>query len=140
MSRLVIDCSVSAVWCLTDESSEVADKILKLLANDEAIVPSLWITEMANVLVTAERRGRITPADSTRALELLQNLPIRIDSADIMTLNACRLLAREHDLSAYDAAYLELAQRAGLPLATMDHSLAAAARRSGVPLLPTLGQ
>lgn len=140
MSRFVLDCSVSAAWCLSDESSELAEKILHRLANEDALVPSLWIVEMANVLVTAERRGRITPADASRAVELLLSLPIRIESADMQTLNASRLLAREFSLSAYDASYLELAQRAGLPLATMDRTLSMAAERCGVPLLSAPAQ
>jgi predicted nucleic acid-binding protein len=136
LSRFVLDCSVSAAWCLIDESSEAAEKILHRLARDEAVVPPLWISEMVNVLLMAERRGRITPADASRAVELVVSLPIRVESADLRTLNASRLLAREYDLSAYDASYLELAQREGLPLATMDQTLSRAARRCGVPLLP----
>ena len=136
MSRFVLDCSVSAAWCLSDESSEEAEKILYRLAGEEAVVPPLWIAEMANVLVMAERRGRITPADASRAVELILSLPIQIEFADLRTLNASRLLAREYELSAYDASYLELAQRAGLPLATMDRTLSTAARKCGVPVLP----
>ncbi|MFZ0929590.1 MAG: type II toxin-antitoxin system VapC family toxin [Syntrophobacteraceae bacterium] len=136
MSRFVLDCSVSAAWFLSDESSEAAEKILHRLADEEAVVPPLWIAEMANVLVMAERRGRIAPADASRAVELVMSLPIQVEFADLRTLNASRLLAREYDLSAYDASYLELAQRAGLPLATMDRILSTAARRCGVPVLP----
>ncbi len=136
MSRFVLDCSVSAAWCLSDESSEAAEKILYRLAGEEAVVTPLWIAEMANVLVMAERRGRITPADASRAVELVLSLPIQVEFADLRTLNASRLLAREYELSAYDASYLELAQREGLPLATMDRTLSMAARRCGVPVLP----
>jgi len=136
LNRFVLDCSVSAAWCLSDENSEAAEKILDRLAGEEAVVPPLWIAEMANVLVMAERRGRITPADASRAVELVLSLPIQIEFTDLRTLNASRLLAREYELSAYDASYLELAQRAGLPLATMDRTLAMAARRCGVPVLP----
>ena len=131
----VLDCSVSAAWCLPDESSEAAKKIFYRLAGEDALAPPLWIVEMANVLVVAERRGRITPADASRAIELMQSLPIRVDSVDLRTVNGTRLLAREYRLSAYDASYLELAQRAGLPLATVDRDLSMAAGKCGVPLL-----
>ncbi len=91
---------------------------------------------MANVFLVAERRGRITPADASRAVELILSLPIRVEFADLLTLNASRLLAREYELSAYDASYLELAQREGIPLATMDQTLSRAAGKCGVPVLP----
>jgi predicted nucleic acid-binding protein len=136
LSGFVLDCSVSAAWCLKDETSEAAGKILQRLAHEEALVPSVWTVEMANVLVAAERKGRITPSDARRAIELVLSLPIKVESADLRRLNACRLLAREHGLSAYDAAYLELAQRAGLPLATMDRALSTAASNCGVPCCP----
>ena len=83
MSRFVLDCSVSAAWCLSDEGSEAAEHILHRLANDEALVPPLWIAEMANVLLVAERRGRITPADASQAVELVLSLPIRVEFADL---------------------------------------------------------
>ena len=89
---------------------------------------------MANVLVTAERRGRITAADAAGAVDLLERLPIRIDSPHGGTLARCRAVAREYGLTAYDASYLELAFREGGELATFDERLAEAARRAGVPL------
>ena len=135
MNRFVLDCSVSAAWCLLDETSEAADRVLERLVDEEALVPALWLMEMANVLVMAERRERITPAYAARAVELLSALPIRIEPAEPADLDACRLIAREYSLSAYDAAYLELAQRAGLPLATMDEALETAAEKGGIPLL-----
>ncbi len=90
---------------------------------------------MADVLVLAERKGRMTPADTARAIELVLSLPIEIEPPDLMSLNACRLLAREYGLTAYDGCYLELAQKHGLPLATLDQDLATAARKCGVSLL-----
>lgn len=135
MSRFVLDCSISASWCLKDESNDEANKILDRLGEDEAIVPCLWQVEMANVLVMAERRGRISGADAARAVEILLSLPIRAERGDMENLGAIRRLARELNLSAYDACYLELARRTGLPLAALDRALKAAARKSGVPLL-----
>lgn len=99
----------------------------------EVIVPANWPAEMANVLLMAERRGRTRPGDAEAALDAIGRLPIRID----IGATSSRLLraARASRLSAYDAAYLELALREGVPLATFDRQLAAAARKSGVELL-----
>jgi predicted nucleic acid-binding protein len=135
LTRFVLDCSVSAAWCLQDETSARATKVLKRLTSEEALVPSLWPVEMANVLTVAERKGRISAADAERAAELILTLPIVIDSHDGTILRRLRAIAREYDLSAYDGCYLELAQRLGLPLATLDRNLATAAKKSGIPLL-----
>ena len=104
-----------------------------MLADEEAVVPALWQLEVANVLLVAERRGRITEAQATRFLDLLGSLPIRIEQfgGDPMAILAA---ARRHGLSAYDAAYLILAERLALPLATVDEQLRAACRSAGVPL------
>ncbi|MBN2034638.1 MAG: type II toxin-antitoxin system VapC family toxin [Deltaproteobacteria bacterium] len=134
MNRFILDCSISASWCLKDESNNEANKILDRLGEDEALVPSLWPIEMANVLVVAERRRRISTADAARAVEILLSLPIHADKGNLENLGAIRLMAREHKLSAYDACYLELAQRTGLPIATLDHALQAAAGKCGVTL------
>jgi predicted nucleic acid-binding protein len=99
-------------------------------------VPGLWSLEIANGLVTGERRGRIRPAESAAFVALLEELPIVADGATgARALHETMNLAREHGLTAYDAAYLELAMRLGLPLATGDRSLAAAAERVGVVTL-----
>jgi predicted nucleic acid-binding protein len=134
LSRFILDCSISASWCLKDESNDQANKILDRLGEDEALVPSIWPVEMANVLVVAERKGRISAADAGRAVEILLSLPIQAEKGDLENLSAIRLLAREHKLSAYDACYLELAQRTGLPIATLDHALQAAAGKCRVTL------
>ncbi|MBI5015091.1 MAG: type II toxin-antitoxin system VapC family toxin [Deltaproteobacteria bacterium] len=129
---LVLDCSVSAAWCLKDEANAAADSVLAALAPDGALVPALWAVEMANILVMAERRGRISPGDADRAVELLGQLPLRLDPAGADTMRRARTVARENGLTAYDASYLELAMRAGVPLATFDGDLAEAAGRQGV--------
>jgi len=99
-------------------------------------VPSLWLWESANVLVQTERRGRITAAAMRTFLGLLEALPIRIDHTGITTIwHGSLALARAHRLTSCDAAYLELALRLGLPLASRDQALQAAARSKGVPLL-----
>jgi predicted nucleic acid-binding protein len=141
LNRFILDCSISASWCLKDESNEEANSILERLGEDEALVPSIWPVEMANVLVVAERRKRISAADAARAIEILLSLPIKADKGYLENLDTIRLLAREHKLSAYNACYLELAQRTGLPIATLDHALQAASDKCGVPLFaPTLGR
>ena len=134
MSKFILDCSISASWCLKDESNDEASKILDRLGEDEALVPAIWPIEMANVLVVAERRGRISAADATRAVELLLSLPIEAEKGGVENMVRISVLAREHKLTAYDACYLELAQRTGLPMATLDHALRAAAHECGVPL------
>lgn len=132
---LVVDSSVSAAWCLKDEANAAADAVLAVLGAGGGVVPALWMVEMANILVMAERRGRMVPGDGERAIELLARLPLRIDPADSGTMGRVRTVAREQKLTAYDASYLELASRLGLPLATFDRDLAEAGRRVGVSVV-----
>lgn len=133
----VLDVSLSCAWGFADEASEPAWAILERLQAGRAHVPALWFWETANVLVQAERRGRITPAAIRTFLGLLETLPISIDPpSPSAAWHDSLALARSHRLSAYDAAYLELAMRKGLPLATRDRALQAAAREEGVPLMP----
>jgi predicted nucleic acid-binding protein len=130
-----MDCSVSASWFLKDETNEEANKILAMLKDHELVVPSIWPIEMANVLVMAERKKRITAADAARVVELFFALPIEVEAAGLQNLRVLQSLAREHGLTAYDACYLELAQRRGLPLASLDGVLNRAAKKCGVPVL-----
>lgn len=135
MTCFVLDCSVAMSWCFDDEANIYADDVLSSLITAEAIVPALWPIEVANVLVVAERRKRLTEAQIMRAVALLQALPIRVDEATAQqALGATLTLAREHSLSGYDAAYLELAMRGGLPLATVDKKLTQVMLHCGVPL------
>ena len=130
---LVIDTSVTMAWCFEDEADEATDRVLDRLTEDHAVVPALWQLEVANVLLVAERRKRITEAQATRFLDLLGGLPIRIDhfSGDATAVLAT---GRRHGLSAYDAAYLILAERLAVPLATLDDRLRTACSNAGVPL------
>lgn len=136
MNRFVLDTSVALAWCFEDESSPAADEILDLLLSSEAVVPAIWSVEVANALLAGERRKRIRPAEVTRSLELLRSLNIRLDDAGLR-LEAGELvaLARAQRLSAYDATYLSLAMREGIPLATLDRALGRAARQVGISLL-----
>ena len=136
MTRFVLDTSVALAWCFEDETSAAADRILDLLTSSEAIVPAIWPVEVGNALLVGERRQRIKPAETARSLELLRSLNIHLDDAGPRLETASLVtLARSHRLSVYDAAYLSLAMREGLPLATLDRALAEAARRAGITLL-----
>ena len=138
--RFVLDCSVAISWCMTDENDVYANAIWNLMSDNEAIVPSIWWLEIVNVLIVAERRQRITETQTAEELAMLQSLPIVVDTnADQQSTSATLVLARQYNLAAYDAAYLELAIREGLLLATIDNRLAEAARRCGVFLeVPTV--
>lgn len=135
MIRFVLDCSVSAAWCLKDESTEGAERSLRLLATGEALVPALWVVEMANVLLVAERRGRITARDAASALELLEQLPILVHNGTMESMLRIRTLAAKHGLTAYDACYLDLALQNHLPLASLDQTLRDAAKAASVRLV-----
>lgn len=133
---LVLDSSVALAWCFEDETTPYTESVLERLREDGAVVPAIWPLEVANVLLVGERRQRITEAQSVRFVQLLQALPITLDTeTSASSLGSVLALGREHALSAYDASYLELAARQGLPLATQDAHLIAAARRAGVVLV-----
>ena len=134
---LVLDVSLSCAWCFADEASPAAWAVLERLQAAVAHVPALWVWETGNVLVQAERRGRISPAAIRTFLGLLESLPISIDQPTTTSAwHDTLALARSHRLTTYDAAYLELALRRSLPLASRDRALQAAAQLEGVPLLP----
>lgn len=129
----VLDASIAACWCFEDEASEKADAAMSLLLGDEAVVPPLWSLEIRNILIVNERRGRIGEADSDAFLRNLDRMPIRVRAAS--GEGAIMTLARTHRLTAYDAAYLDLAIQAKCPVATLDSALAQAVRREGLPLV-----
>ena len=132
---LVIDSSISIAWCFPDEQDEYSQIVLDALASEQAHVPDLWHHEVANTLIVGERRKRSTQANTVTWLGFLSSLPIAVDDeTKAHAFGNALSLARDHNLSAYDAAYLELALRRGLPLATLDDKLKAAAQAGGVPL------
>lgn len=134
--QFVLDCSVAISWCLVDEDNDYANSILTIMPDSEAFVPGIWSLEIANVLVVAERRSRMTQEQSEEAIALLQSLLIQVDTAtDTNALGPTLIIGRQEGLAAYDAAYLELALRLGLPLATIDTRLAEAASRCRVDLV-----
>lgn len=132
----VVDASVALAWCFADEASELADRILDQLEHDEALTAAIWPLEVANGLRTAERRGRLDLADLSRVRELLVSLPVQVEGVPLdAALGEVTELARQLDLTAYDAAYLALAARRGLALATVDDRLRRACERAGVELV-----
>jgi predicted nucleic acid-binding protein len=132
---LVVDASIALTWCFEDEVTAETEAIRTRVDSEGAIVPGLWRLEVANTLLLAERRGRIDRSDVEQRLELLAALPISID-ADIRAWTDTLLLARAERLTLYDAAYLELAIRQDVELATLDRDLRRAARKMGVAIVP----
>lgn len=133
INRFVLDCSVVFAWYFADEASPYADGVAASLPNSEAIVPALFPFEVAHVLVTAERRGRSSETQAASFLTRLELLPIHVDETQVNQIWLTLLdLARRHHLSAYDASYLELALRLGIPLSCLDGPLVAAAAAIGL--------
>jgi predicted nucleic acid-binding protein len=134
-AAIVVDASVAAAWCFEDEVSPFTESVLDAVVRDGARVPALWIVEMANLLTMAERHGRLDAARVDQVLAALAALPLTLGHGDVGSQTPTLVrLARAHHLTSYDAAYLELAMRTGLPLATRHGSLQTAAERVGVSL------
>ena len=136
MMRFVLDCAVAMSWVFPDEASEITDQLRESMAEGCAFVPALWPVEVGNVLLAATRRGRIGVDEWHRIRASLEALPIEIEPVSTSRAwGSTLVLAHEHRLSSYDAAYLELAVRLQLPLATLDRALAAAGRAEGLDVL-----
>jgi predicted nucleic acid-binding protein len=132
----VIDCSIAMAWCFGDEATPKTSAILDRLETDSAVVPGLWFLEVANVLAIAEKRKRIGAADSSAFLSILRTLDIAVDTETAgRAFDHLLPLCRKHGLTSYDAAYLDLAIRRNLPLASLDTDLRAASKRLGIELL-----
>jgi predicted nucleic acid-binding protein len=136
VTDFVLDASVALAWCFEDENTPSARQILARLTAEVASVPATWPIEVANVLALAERRQRITPADSAEFIAKLEDVAILVDGeTSSRAFGRVLDLAREERLTSYDAAYLELAMRLGVPLASKDADLCNAAQRLGVSVL-----
>jgi predicted nucleic acid-binding protein len=132
---LVIDCSLAMAWYFKDEATPYTNAVRAGLATERAVVPALWPLEMANVLLMAERRKRSNQTRATKWLRYLSALPITVDEeTPFRVFDHIVNLARTHKLTTYDAAYLELAVRRGLPLSTLDRDLEKAAKAVGVTI------
>jgi predicted nucleic acid-binding protein len=140
---LVLDCSAACALCFEDEANAQSERVLELLDQGQALVPALFFWEVANVLLMAQRRGRLSQAERVEALQLFEAQDFAVDPADPAVIwHDVIHLAERCQLTSYDAAYLELAMRSGLPLASHDRALRAAAQSLGIRLLnadPTPG-
>ena len=136
MSAYVADCSVAVAWFIDDEASTETDKMFKRVSGDVVVIPGIWRWELGNALVQAEKRGRITISQITAIRKLIDTLPITTETGDSRALKEVFELARAESLTTYDAAYLELAMRRQIPLATLDKALIKAASRNNVKTLP----
>ena len=134
--RFVLDASLTLTWAFTNEATPFTAHVLDSLKTTHAVTPALWPFEVTNALLDAERRGRINAVQQVEFLERLRLLPIHIEHRPAAWLGHQKLpLARTHRLTAYDAAYLELAIREGLPLATLDGDLRKAVTAAGGALV-----
>lgn len=137
MKFFVLDCSVTMAWCFEDEKNDFSDKLLKSLNSSKAIVPAVWSLEVQNVLYVAERKKRISREQSTIFINFLNELPIEIDLTLSDFINKKILeISRKYSISAYDAAYLELALRKDIPFASLDKMLNDASKKAGVSIRP----
>ena len=137
MRRFVVDASVALCWFFEGQKTAYTEAVFECLARgDEALVPALWPLEIVNSLVVAWRQKAISTAQLETFVRDLKDLPVEVDFEGVERVYSSILrISRQHQLSSYDAAYLDLALFAGLPLATLDRNLRAAAKRAGAELL-----
>jgi predicted nucleic acid-binding protein len=137
VSQFILDASVVLTWCFPDENSEFAERIALLFKQgDSAIAPAFWPHEILNALLVGEKRKRISDTLIRAFLDDLQALPVVLAQVPAEAVfGRIQSLAREHGLTAYDAAYLDLADTAGVPLATLDKDLIRACGKAGVRLM-----
>lgn len=132
--ELVLDCSLALAWAIPDEGSKAAERLFsKIDKGSKLWIPALWWYELSNALISAQRLGRLNDSDALRLIELYRKLPLFTDTLPgVEAVFRLRVLAQRHNLSAYAAACLELAQRRGVELASLDEALKKAARKAGV--------
>jgi predicted nucleic acid-binding protein len=137
VTRFVLDASVALAWLLDDPVPAYALNVKRSLGKTRALVPALWNLEMANALAVGERRGILTSEQLVRSVNLIEQLMGEAieTAASVVTLRQLLATARSFRLTAYDAVYLETARTEGVPLATLDRALRAAASQAGVELL-----
>jgi len=137
MAGFILDASVALAWVFPEAESEACAPLYARACMEGVAAPVLWPIEVGNVLLIAERRGRLTPEEHKRALHRLAGPQAELDDAMVReSATSARQLAQKHRLTLYDSLYLELALRRRLPLASLDRELRAAAKAEGVPLLP----
>jgi predicted nucleic acid-binding protein len=135
LRRFVLDCSVALAWYFPDENDTYANSVLDGLEVDRAVTPTVWTLEFLNAFLVAERRGRISAHHTAQCLAEVSVLPVeQVLWEPDGTSGRVMDLGRRLNLSAYDACYLELAMRLGLPIATLDERLKSAAAQAGVDI------
>jgi predicted nucleic acid-binding protein len=132
---IVVDASIALAWCFADEADAYADRVLDMVAREGACAPAHWTAEVANGLRSAERRGRTDADGVARAGRLLGNLGVEVVPVELSAAMIALEVARQEELSAYDAIYLDLAWFRRLPLATIDQAVARACRHRGIGLV-----
>jgi predicted nucleic acid-binding protein len=139
MTLAVVDASVVLAFLIDRPGEPLLDHLLPVLVQHGGAAPAIWHWEVVNAMLRNERAGRLRAASMTAALAMLDQIPLAVETEDAEAATARLLpLARAERLSLFDAAYLDLALRSGLPLATLDGGLASAAARHGVALLPLM--
>jgi predicted nucleic acid-binding protein len=135
LNGIVIDASVALAWCFPDEASDYADSVMLAVENQTIVVPAIWAVEIANALLVGERRKRIRQPEVRRFIDLIKGLSVVEDGQPFAdSVSNILPLAREYDLSAYDAAYLDVAVRHEIPLATFDRALQRACTLAGIKI------
>ena len=133
----VLDSSVALAWLLPDEGNQATDALANRLEREPAVAPAIWPLEVGNALLVAQRRDRLTEKEVNRLLSVIAELPVEIEAIALdERLQAVMGLARRLGLTSYDAAYLELAKRRAIPLASVDLRLREASARTAVEVLP----
>ena len=140
MKGVTVDASVALAWCFPDEANDYADRVLVALEGHAILVPAVWGLEIANAVLSGERSKRLRQPEIRRFTTLLDSLSLVQDVQSVGEhVGNVLPLAREYNLSAYDAAYLELSIRHGMPLATLDGKLQKAAQRAGITSFAGVG-
>ena len=140
MKGVIVDASVALAWCFPDEANDYADRVLVALEGHAILVPAVWGLEIANAVLSGERSKRLRQPEIRRFTTLLDSLSLVQDVQSVGEhVGNVLPLAREYNLSAYDAAYLELSIRHGMPLATLDGKLQKAAQRAGITSFAGVG-
>jgi predicted nucleic acid-binding protein len=139
MNEFVIDNSVVLAWCFEDESDSYCEEVLDALQDGTAYVPVVWPLEVTNVLLVAGRKARISPAKAVQFLHMLEALPLLLDAeSQSLVFGEIFALGEKTGLTSYDASYLALAMRRGIPLATKDKTLKKAAAKLKVAVFGTV--
>ncbi|NOQ78541.1 MAG: PIN domain-containing protein [Gammaproteobacteria bacterium] len=138
MTDFVLDNSVSMRWLLASEKAsdqKYAENVLESMRDVDVLTPNLWHLEAISVLIGAEKRGEVSLGEIERFISQLENLPIHVDPLTAhQAFSRTLVLSREYNISSYDASYLELAMREGLPLSSLDKKLVKAAKKADVDI------